>query len=163
VNFFDHSLHQDLINKEQKNGHHSHFHPTFAKTHPESHRSDRLAGSELAPPDFVALEARWIDRELATAARLRRVDSFTGAEMVGRKGGGDYSGIAIPYFLPGATEIREHRLRRDHPEMEADGQGRVKLRQKYLSPPSRQHALLPAGRKRRAASGCHTARNHHRR
>jgi predicted P-loop ATPase len=77
---------------------------------------------------------------LAEAARLRRVDSLAGAELVGRKSG-DYSGIAIPYSLPGSTEIREYRLRRDHPEMEVDSQGRVKPKQKYLSPPGRGNML----------------------
>jgi predicted P-loop ATPase len=140
VNFFDHSLHQDPINKGEKNEYRTHFHSNFLETQQGTHGAGTLPGSELTASDFGALEARWIDRELAAAARLRRVDSFTGAQMVGRKGG-DYSGIAISYFLPGETEVREYRLRRDRPEMEIDGQGRVKPKQKYLSPPGRGNML----------------------
>src|SRR5438045_1517999 len=70
-----------------------------------------------------------------------RVDSLTGGEMVGRKGG-DYSGIAIPYFHPGAERVRDYRLRRDHPDMEYDGGGSFKVKQKYLSPPDRKSTRL---------------------
>ncbi len=67
-----------------------------ASVHPD------LAGRKLTDADFQALEARWIDQPVAEAAFLRRVDNFTGAELVGRKGG-DYSGIAIPTFGPAPT------------------------------------------------------------
>jgi predicted P-loop ATPase len=145
LNFFDHSVHQNPINTEEKNGHRSHFDSDFIETQRGTHASGTLAGSELSASDFAAFEARWIDRELAVRARLRRVDSLTGGAIVGRKNG-DYSGIAIPYFLPGGTEVREYRLRRDHPEMEIDGQGRVKPKQKYLSPPGRGNMLyFPPG------------------
>jgi predicted P-loop ATPase len=137
VNFFDHSLHQnDIYNdiyKEAKNGHQAYFNSGFS-IGPAS------VGSELTPSDFAALEARWIDREIALAARLRRVDWLTGAELVGRKSG-NYSGVAIPYFLPGSTAVRDYRLRRDHPDMEIDGHGRIKPKQKYLSPPGRGNML----------------------
>ena len=59
-----------------------------------------LIGAELSATDFAALESRWVERQLAESAFLRRVDSWTGAQLVGRKGG-DYAGIAIPYFAPG--------------------------------------------------------------
>ena len=91
------------------------------------------------------LEARWIDRELASRARLRRADSLTGGEIVGRKGG-NYSGILIPYFHPDSDQVREYRLRRDHPDLEYDSAGNLKVRQKYLSPPGRSNMLyLPPG------------------
>jgi hypothetical protein len=65
--------------------------------------------------------------------------------MVGRRGG-DYAGIAIPYFSPGCVRVREYRLRRDHPELELDSTGQLKVRQRYLSPPSRGNMLyLPPG------------------
>jgi hypothetical protein len=99
-----------------------------------------LVGSDLETSDLSALESRWIDRELALAARLRRVDSLTGAALVGRKSG-NYAGIAIPYFFPGTSEVREYRLRRDHPDIEIDGRGQVKPKQKYLSPPGRGNML----------------------
>jgi predicted P-loop ATPase len=76
---------------------------------------------------------------------LRRVDSLTGAELVGRKSG-NYAGVAIPYFFPGTSEVREYRLRRDHPDMEIDSKGQVKPKQKYLSPPGRGNMLyFPPG------------------
>jgi len=138
VNFFDHSLQQNDIYKEAKNGRRAHFNSGFTT-------ESAAAGSGLLASDFVALEARWIDREIALAARLRRVDSLTGAALVGRKSG-NYAGIAIPYFFPGTSEVREYRLRRDHPDMEIDGNGRVKPKQKYLSPPGRGNMLyFPPG------------------
>jgi hypothetical protein len=82
---------------------------------------------------------------LADRAGLRRVDSFTGGDIVWRKGS-NYSGIIIPYFRPGADYPRDYRLRRDHPDMEYDSAGNLKPRQKYLSPPGRSNMLyLPPG------------------
>ena len=107
--------------------------------------SPNLIGSGLSIADLAALEARWIDRPLAEAALLRRVDSFTGAHLVGRHSG-DYAGIAIPYFAPGSRQVREYRLRRDRPDLEADATGQLKVKQKYLSPPGRGNMLyLPPG------------------
>jgi len=69
----------------------------------------------------------------------------TPVEIVGRKGG-DYSGIAIPYFHPGSDQVRDYRLRRDHPDLEYDAGGNPKIKQKYLSPPGRSNMLyLPPG------------------
>jgi hypothetical protein len=99
-----------------------------------------VPGSDLTIQDYAELEARWIDRTLAIQARFRRVDSITGAEIVGRKGG-NYSGMVIPYFRPGSDHVREHRLRRDHPDLESDSAGNLKPRQKYLSPPGRSNML----------------------
>jgi hypothetical protein len=59
----------------------------------------RLVGSDLIPADDAALEARWIDRESADRAQLRRADSLIGAEVVGRKNG-NYAGILIPISTP---------------------------------------------------------------
>ena len=109
------------------------------------HIGTPLIGCDLTTTDYAALEARWIDRELASRARLRRADSLTGAEIVGRKGG-NYSGILIPYFYPGSDQVREYRLRRDDPDLEYDSAGMLKVRQKYLSPPGRSNMLyLPPG------------------
>jgi hypothetical protein len=91
------------------------------------------------------LESRWIDRGLAARAQLRRVDSLTGAEVIGRKCG-DYAGIVIPYFHPESGQVREYRLRCDHPDLEYDFAGNLKVRQKYLSAPGRSNMLyLPPG------------------
>ena len=74
------------------------------------------------------------------------MDSLTGGEIVGRRGGGDYSGILIPYFLPGSDQVRDYRLRRDHPDLEYDAAGSLKAKRKYLSPPGRSNMLyLPPG------------------
>jgi hypothetical protein len=86
-----------------------------------------VIGSGLTPSDYAALEARWIDRELADRARLRRVDSLTGGDIVGRKSG-NYAGLVIPYFRPGSDHVREYRLRRDQPDMEHDSSGNLKPR-----------------------------------
>ena len=99
-----------------------------------------LVGSDLTAADYSALDARWIDRDLADGAHLRRVDSMTGCEIVGRRGG-NYAGILIPYFLPGSDQVREYRLRRDQPDLEYDASGNLKPRQKYLSPPGRSNML----------------------
>ena len=102
-------------------------------------------GHDLTATDLRTLEMRWIDPGLARRAGLRRVDSLTGAEIVGRRGG-DYSGIAIPYFHPSSERVRDYGLRRDHPEMEYDGGGSLKVKQKYLSPPGRSNILyFPPG------------------
>src|SRR5260370_27955838 len=109
------------------------------------HIGATLIGSDLTPADLANLEARWIDRELAMSARLRRADTLTGGEVVGRKGG-NYCGILIPYFHVGSDQVREYRLRRDHPDLEYDSVGNLKVSQKYLSPPGRANMLyLPPG------------------
>ena len=64
-------------------------------------------GSDLTSADHAALESRWIDPEMARRAGLRRVDSLRGGEIVGYRGGGDYSGILIPYFHPGSDQVRD--------------------------------------------------------
>ena len=97
-------------------------------------------GSDLTESDYAALEARWIDRAVADRARLRRVDSLTSAQVVGRRSG-NYAGILIPYFHPGSDRVREYRLRRDQPDYEYDSAGSLKPKQKYLSPPGRCNML----------------------
>jgi hypothetical protein len=82
----------------------------------------------------------WIDRRIAEAGRLRRVDSFTCGQLVGRKGG-NFPGLAIPYVMPGSPNVREYRLRRDRPDLEADRSGQLKPKRKYLSPPGRGNML----------------------
>ena len=94
----------------------------------------------LTDQDYANLEARWLSREFATRAQLRRVDSATGAATVGRRSG-NYAGLLIPYFQPGSDRVREFRLRRDHPELEYDSGGNLKERNKYLSPPGLSNML----------------------
>src|SRR5215468_6829760 len=90
-----------------------------------------LRGEPLTRADYDSLAARWIDRDTADRQFIRRVGSAAGAVIVGRNGrAGDYAGLLIPYLLPGTVQIRDYRLRRDHPEMESG-----KPRAKYVSPP----------------------------
>src|ERR1035437_3115098 len=96
-----------------------------------------LPGTTLNPSDLERMASRGISREISERALLRRVTSLDGAALVGRNGGGDYSGIAIPYIRPGATDVREYRLRRDKPDLEYDADGRPRERHKYLSRPGR--------------------------
>jgi hypothetical protein len=97
-------------------------------------------GPALTDADYASLAGRWIDRELAAAAKIRRVDSGTGRSLVGRQDHASYEGLAIPYFLPGESRIREWRLRRDHPEIEYRD-GKPRERGKYLSPPGRKNMI----------------------
>jgi hypothetical protein len=105
----------------------------------------KAIGQELTATDLSNLEARWISSDLAEAAFLRRVDSMTGGELVGRMRG-DYGGIAIPYFMPGSSRVRDYRLRRDQPDLERDSTGQLRTKQKYLSAPGRGNMLyIPPG------------------
>ncbi len=95
-------------------------------------------GSSLTNADYASLARRWIDKDLADSAGIRRVDSDAGRLIVGRRDHSSYEGLAIPYFLPGELRIREWRLRRDHPDLEYKD-GKPKERAKYLSPPGRKN------------------------
>ena len=95
----------------------------------------------LTESDFRNLDASWITRELAKQALLRRVTCGEAAVIFGRNGRSDSSGVLFPYVLPGQNQIREYRLRRDHPDCEQDRSGRVKQKGKYLSPPGRSNLL----------------------
>lgn len=88
----------------------------------------------LTDTDYASLARRWIDRALADAAGIRRVDSDAGRLLVGRRDRSSYEGLAIPYFLPGESRAREWRLRRDHPDLEYK-EGKPRERGKYMSPP----------------------------
>src|SRR6185437_6276309 len=100
-----------------------------------------LPGTPLTPSDLERLAQSGIDRDLAQRAQLRRVDSLTGGHIVGRNGGADYSGIVIPYVRPGESHAREFRLRRDRPDLEQAEGGRLREKNKYLSPPGRRSML----------------------
>ena len=101
----------------------------------------QLHRNSLTAQDLAALEKCFIKPELVEQAKLFRVDSLQGAELVGRNGSGDYSGIAFPYFWPGETSPREYRLRRDYPDLEQQADGAIKAKRKYLSPPGRGNLL----------------------
>ena len=100
-----------------------------------------LRGAVLLPADLDKLAKCGISRELAESAMLRRVDSREGAEIVGRNGSADYSGVLFPYVWPGENHVRDYRLRRDKPELEQKADGGFKERDKYISPPGRGNML----------------------
>jgi hypothetical protein len=107
----------------------------------------------LTPADYRLLNDRWIDSLWADLAGIQRVDSFTGAQLVGadaRKR--DCSGLAIHYVMPdGLAEARGSlgglcaiRVRRDNPELERNAKGELKQKGKYLSAPgSLNHIYFP--------------------
>src|SRR6476660_5454975 len=96
----------------------------------------------LTASDLAGLEASFITPELAQQANIFRVDSHQGALLIGRNGRGDYSGIVFSYHWPGEENPREYRLRRDHPDLEAQPDGLPpKEKAKYLSPPGRANKL----------------------
>lgn len=98
-----------------------------------------LPGSPLSAADLAQLAKCGISAELAERAKLRRVASLEGGQLIGRNGSGDYSGVIFPYFMPGEDRIREVRLRRDKPPLEAKPDGTWKEKEKYLSPPGRSN------------------------
>ena len=90
--------------------------------------------NNLTESDYQTFEACFIDRQLVEQAKLRRVDDFDGAELVGktRKAGTDYGGIIFPYFLPPNYESPHgYNLRRDKPDIERIGAEEKKVR-KYM-------------------------------
>jgi hypothetical protein len=89
-------------------------------------------GRALNRADYASLATRWIDAPLAKAARIRRVDTVAGRDLVGRRDYRQYGGLAIPYFFQGEPQVRAWRLRRDHPEIEVKD-GREREVAKYMS------------------------------
>ncbi len=90
---------------------------------------------ELTDKDIKFLSASFIQPGLARSAGIFRVDSATGAELLGRNGNADYAGLVFPYYRPGHTPPREYRLRRDNPDLEQRADGQIKQKGKYLAPP----------------------------
>jgi hypothetical protein len=100
-----------------------------------------LPGKPLRDADYQKLESSWITPELADQALLRRVTSGDGAQIIGRKGSGDYEGVVFPYIWPGEDHAHAYRLRRDRPPVEYDAAGKPKEREKYLSAPGQGNRL----------------------
>ena len=100
-----------------------------------------MTGQPLTPADLAGFARSGISEETTKAANLRRVDSFTGGNIVGRNGSGNYEGIIFPYVWPGTNHVREYRLRRDNPEIEVSPGGVFKGKNKYLSPPGARNML----------------------
>jgi len=103
-------------------------------------------GTPLNERDYDWLSQSWITGELADQAMLRRVDAQQGREIVGQKGTRDCSGILIPYYWPDGPHPFSYRVRRDHPELEAGKDGRLKQKGKYLGAPGGANRLyIPPG------------------
>ncbi len=64
-------------------------------------------GNVLTDADYASLARRWIDRQLADDAGIRRVDSNTGHQLMARRDYGSYEGLAIPYYMFGQSYVRE--------------------------------------------------------
>jgi P4 family phage/plasmid primase-like protien len=105
-----------------------------------------IPGCPITPAHIAAIcQPRWIDSNFAARGGLRSVDSVSGGELVGRNGGGNYEGIAIPLGWPGEVYIREFLLRLDHPDFEQKSDGTSKPRGKYLCAPGRKNLMyIPA-------------------
>src|SRR5262249_13172061 len=95
------------------------------------------ASRKLTRDDYAALERSWITREIADAAGIYRLPSIEARDLIGRKGGGDYGGIVFPYSWPRMKGVILHRLRLDHPPLEADG----RPQHKYLTAPGERNRL----------------------
>jgi hypothetical protein len=100
-----------------------------------------LPGKKPSARDLRWLESSWIGPDLAAQARIRRVTDQEARELVGSAGRkGEMAGLIFPYVWPGEERIREHRLRRDSPDVEYKGDQRREVN-KYLSPPGRPSML----------------------
>lgn len=100
----------------------------------------------LTPQDLKNLMDSFITPDIAEAAGIVRVNSLDGAAMVGRlnkKGvpSIDCAGLSFEYRLPEEITARQHRLRRDNPELEQLPDGTTKERDKYLSAPGARNFL----------------------
>jgi predicted P-loop ATPase len=92
---------------------------------------------QLTAADYAALERSYITRAIADAAGLYRVPSIEGRELVGRNGGGDYSGIAFPGWWPGVPGNTHVHLRLDNPPLDHNG----KPIGKYLTAPGTRNRI----------------------
>src|SRR6516165_2907591 len=102
-------------------------------------------GGDLTAQDYDSLAARWITRELADYAGIRRVSDTDGRFMFRRRT--DTEGMIIPNFDPWLTDqVRQYRIRLDNPPREPQADGTFKEVQKYLQPPESCNLLyIPRG------------------
>jgi predicted P-loop ATPase len=102
-----------------------------------SHRH-KAPPTNLTSEDLADLAKCWISPEIADAAGLFRVTSVEGRELVGRNGGGDFSGLVFSYIWPPSGQVVLQRLRLDHPPIDA---ATGKAAHKYLSPHGARNRL----------------------
>jgi hypothetical protein len=96
----------------------------------------------LTDQDLSSLAKSFITPEMARAAKLRRVDDFTGSELFGRKrkAGVEWSGLLFSYESQ-FTRGSQYRLRLDVPPLVEKPDGTVKEGAKYLSAPGAKNAI----------------------
>jgi hypothetical protein len=98
---------------------------------------NHIFGGPLLESDFAALERCAILRRDAEKM-CGRVDSVVGSEMFGQSSIRNYAGVVFRIMWPGNADVREYLLRRDDPEVDANG----RPQRKYLWPPGRGNILL---------------------
>ena len=91
-------------------------------------------GRPLTEDDLAALEGRWIPANVALAANIRRVSLNEGQDLLGRNKG-NFAGLYVPYFKPGAAHEHYFRIRRDTPDLEVVAGNVQKESRKYIGPP----------------------------
>lgn len=95
----------------------------------------------LTEEDYRILKACYVLPKYADAAGVYRATSMEGAERMGRRNTGDFSGLVFPYRNPGRREIVGERERLDHPPIDL---AKNKPEFRYLSPPGqRNHFYWP--------------------
>src|SRR5204863_6527216 len=100
-----------------------------------------MVGNSLLPADLTMFERFGIGQELIAAHRIRRVTDAEARDLLGcRRHPGDLSGILFPGIHPETGQIRDYRVRRDHPEIE---NGRVSG--KYMSSLDAAALYFPSG------------------
>lgn len=97
-------------------------------------------GAPFLPTDVEAFARFGIDLDLLTAAGVRRVTHQQAIDDYGIRYRSDHlEGVAFPYANPCSGEPVTCRIRRDHPEIDADGRPIAK----YVQPPDRHHLFFP--------------------
>jgi hypothetical protein len=75
--------------------------------------SVKVIGLDLGLSDYAELEARWIDRSLALEAGLRRVDSLSGAEVVGLEQLVGRQAAELDFFKGALRRVEARRQNKD--------------------------------------------------
>jgi hypothetical protein len=98
--------------------------------------------STLTPADLAMFGSFGVDEALLRAAQVHRVTDAEARSKLGITRPGDMSGIVFPYPDPADGHWPTRRLRRDHPDVGAEG----KVKDKYLCPyGDNRHLYFPPG------------------
>src|SRR6516164_1865342 len=73
---------------------------------------------QLTPDDLDMLARCYVTPGIAAECGVYRVDSIDGSQLIGRNHA-DCAGLVFPYRRPGSTQVLLHRLRLDHPPIDA--------------------------------------------